>query len=227
MSMHSVFCPCGKPARASEGRGRPGKFCCDRCANRYRRQKYRYNEKKAVTEKRHGKTLLLPTGVERPLTVEQSLAFTRLLSLKTVHHLSSLDYLRVTTKLYDKVARLNVSFLPLPQPLLHLAHDPLYHKACTEGVVYYHVEQYTYDQDGYLDYCPCLLDRADVLDMVDEVIHPSVREVAILTPLVWNVGFVVGFLSALSHAQYVEADEGMTVLASLVTPLVLSRPGKL
>ncbi len=217
MTISQWFCPCGKPARVSAGCGRPGKFCSSRCAARFRKQRQR---SKAVTEIRHGKSIWLSSGVQQFLTPVQDLAFARLLGMKTIHGLLPVDYLAGTKELLTFVEHLDLKWLSLPQSCVHLAHDALYHKALLEGAVYYGVLQSQPDENGDLRFCASPMDRADVLMVVRDLIHPSVPEVSVLVPLVWNVGFAVGFLSALSLVQVVEAEEGMTVLVALVVPLL-------
>lgn len=110
-------------------------------------------------------------------------------------------------------------YLDLPPILVSLARDPDFLASRPLGRLMYRdamFEQGTYN--------PLVFGQKDVLDLMQEVVFPSEKRLALVTPLAGRVGVAVGFLSGLSVAQADIARNGMAVMAALVAPLLVASP---
>lgn len=116
------------------------------------------------------------------------------------------------------------AYLALPACLSSLADDLFYAPQRPYGRAHFREWMHEYNESGELVYSPRSLSQVEVLDFVDSTVRPADRELAVLFPLAARVGFVVGWLSALSISQREEAHAGLLVLATLVTPLLSSAP---
>src|SRR5262249_16176619 len=76
--------------------------------------------------------------------------------------------------------------------------------------------------DGVL---PSSWERDDILAMIHSSIHNPDPELAALVPLAFNVGSLVGFLSALAADQPEDAEMGLVMLGVIVVPLLVEHPG--
>jgi hypothetical protein len=126
-------------------------------------------------------------------------------------------------------------YLDLPEMISSVAADRWYAPARPHGRAFYREEMYAFPDEfegmrgvdaDTLIYWPVEYTRSEVLDMVDELIRPSERVIAVALPLAWRVGFAVGWLSGLAIAQPQEAQEGLIILTALVVPLLSSSPAK-
>lgn len=132
-------------------------------------------------------------------------------------------YYAVVTQVLPQIEASNPKYLDLPPTLASLAADRSFLAARPLGRFQYRDEMYVYDEASDRFYrCPEPYTREDIMEMVDSNIRLSDRVLAATVPLGWRVGFVVGWLSALSVAQPDDAQAGMVILAALVAPLLLS-----
>ena len=106
-------------------------------------------------------------------------------------------------------------YLELPAVVAALAVHPEFLAARPLGRLMYRDAMY---EQG--EYCPLCFERKEVLDLVHQMVCPKDKRVAVAASLAGRVGIAVGFLSGLAVAQSDEAQNGMTILAALVAPLL-------
>ena len=121
-----------------------------------------------------------------------------------------------------EVACSSARYLDLPASLKFFAADSRYLAGLPAGRWLYRDEQEVYDRkSGQFLRCPVPYTREEIADLMNSTIHPSDPYLAATLPLAYNVGFVMGWLSGLSIAQKDDAQAGLVLLATLVTPLLL------
>ena len=114
-------------------------------------------------------------------------------------------------------------YLVLPDNLKRVfAGDSWYLGGLPAGRFSYRYEQQDFDEKAAtVVYSPLVYSRQDVFEVIDRTLHPADPVLIATLPLAYNVGFLVGWLSALSVAQKEDGKAGMVLLAMLVTPLLV------
>ena len=125
--------------------------------------------------------------------------------------------------LAEKMRKQELNYLSLPPVLAGLEDDLLYQQALCWGRGFYFDDLHDVDESGHLVRMPYPFSRPEILHYVQTTLCLNEPRVAVLVPLAWRVGLVVGWLSGLSISQAEDAQAGMVVLASLVSPLVSGR----
>ncbi|GER87821.1 hypothetical protein KDW_19830 [Dictyobacter vulcani] len=114
-----------------------------------------------------------------------------------------------------------LSYMTLPKNITHIADDPLYQVGLLAGRLCYRDYLHSLDAHHNILRSPEPLPLQEVLDVVDVFIRIPDRYLAVLIPLTFRIGAVVGFLSGLKVSQSREAYAGLAVMAGLVTPLLV------
>ena len=121
------------------------------------------------------------------------------------------------------VAASSPKYLSLPSAIASIAAEPAYDAALPFGRFQYRDELEYYDEGlGQMVRDPLRWTHSEIGAMLKEQVLITDPRIAASVPLAWRVGFMVGWLSALSVSQPDEAQAGLVVLASLVHPLLLS-----
>jgi hypothetical protein len=113
-------------------------------------------------------------------------------------------------------------FLTLPAHLSVFEDDRLYWLACLQGRLFYRSDQYQYDDtQGQAVYCPVHYTRAMIHDRIVYTVQiPDDSRLAASVLLSFRVGQIVGWLSGLAASQKDDAQAGLVLLTTLVSPLL-------
>jgi len=112
-------------------------------------------------------------------------------------------------------------YLELPEPLGLFKGDARYQAGLPVGFLYYRDDQAA---DGSVegDGLSSPWERDEILEMMHHSIHHPDPKQAALLPLAFNVGCMMGFLSALAVQQQEDAQVGLVLLNMMVSPLLVS-----
>lgn len=113
------------------------------------------------------------------------------------------------------------AYLELPEQLGLFKGDARYKAGLPVGFLYYHDDQVACERVGDGAF-PSSWERDEILAMIHGSIHLSDLKSAALLPLSFNVGCVMGFLSALAIHQQEDVEAGLVTLNMMVSPLLVS-----
>jgi hypothetical protein len=126
----------------------------------------------------------------------------------------------------NRIVQSDAVYLRLPRQLAHFEQDSLFLSARPLGRLWYRVDQYTLDDEGLeVVRFPHRYTRQAIFQQIDAIIRIADVQLHLAIPLSYRIGEVVGWLSALSISQPDDAQAGMVLLASLVSPLVSGLSG--
>jgi len=136
-------------------------------------------------------------------------------------------YLEFVPQVVAKIEALHPHYLALPATIAVVSSDPMYAPALPWGRFTYGDDLLVWDEEEEWFRSDEEWTRAEIADLIEFQLHPPDLRLSACLPLAWSVGFLLGWLSALSESQPDDAQAGLVLLAALVAPLLLHAPGDL